>query len=82
MCFTIVYINLYSKEIFTKTLEINTGRIRVKRVPLNNLSYADDTILLAENMQDLQNMSNDVITASRESGLTLNVKNTKYMIVT
>lgn len=46
------------------------------------MRYADDTVLLAENMSDLQNMLNNVITASREYGLTLNVKKTKYMIVT
>ncbi|XP_030745249.1 ATP-dependent helicase brm-like [Sitophilus oryzae] len=53
---------------------------------LNNGSFvqipADDTVLLAENMQDLQNMLNNVITTSREYGLALSVKKTKYMIVT
>jgi len=33
-------------------------------------------------MSDLQNMLNKVIKFSRAYGLTLNVKNTKYMIVT
>ncbi|KAI4502578.1 hypothetical protein M0802_002490 [Mischocyttarus mexicanus] len=42
----------------------------------------EDTVLLAENMQDLQNMLNKVITATREYGLILNVKKIKYMIVT
>jgi len=45
------------------------------------LRYADDTVLLAENMSDLQNMLNNDIISSRECGLTLNVKKTKYMIV-
>jgi len=49
---------------------------------LNYLRYADDTVLLAENMSDLHNMLNSVITSNREYVLTLNVKQTKYMIVT
>ena len=74
--------NVYSEEIFNKALENDAGGILVNGIPLNNLRYADDTVLLAENMQDLQNMLNNVITTSREYGLTLNVKKTKYMIVT
>jgi len=46
------------------------------------LRYADDTVFLAENMSDLQNMLNNVVTSSREYGLTVNVKKTKSMIVT
>jgi len=68
---------------FTKALENEEGGIQVNGIPLNNLRYAEDTALLAENKSDLQNMLNIVITSSREYGLrTLNVKKTKYMIVT
>jgi len=49
---------------------------------MENWRYADDTVLLAENMPDLQSMLNNVIISSREYGLTLNVKKTKYMIAT
>jgi len=51
--------NLYSEEIFTKVLENEEGGIRVKGIPLNSLRYADDTVLLAENMSDFQNMLNN-----------------------
>jgi len=70
-----LFFNLYSEEMFSKVLENEDG-IRINGIPLNNLCYADDTALLAENML------NNVITSSREYGLTLNVKKTKYMIVT
>jgi len=73
---------LYSEESFTKALENEESGIQVNGIPLNNLRYADDTVLLAENISDLQNMLNNVITSSREYGLTLNVKKTKYMIGT
>jgi len=45
--------NLYSEDIFTKALENGEGEIPVNGIPLNNLRYADDTVLLAENMSDL-----------------------------
>lgn len=48
----------------------------------NNLHYADDSVLLDKNMQNLRNILNNVITASRQHGLTLNVKKPKYMIRT
>jgi len=46
------------------------------------MRYADDTVLLAENRSDLQNMLSNVLTSSGEYVLKLNVKKTKHMIVT
>jgi len=48
--------NLYPEEIFPKVLENEEGGRRVNGIRLNNLRYADDTVILAENMSDLQNM--------------------------
>jgi len=59
---------MYSEEIFTKAFKNEEGGIRVDGIPLNNLRYADDTVLFAENMSDLQNMLNNVITSSLEEG--------------
>jgi len=73
--------NLNSEEIFTKVFENKESGIRVNRISLNNLRYVDDTVLLAENMSDLQNILNNVITSSREYDQTLNDTKTKYMIV-
>lgn len=39
---------------------------------INNLWYADDTVLLAENIEYLQKMINNIFEASRGSGLSLN----------
>uniref|UniRef100_A0A8D8SJ40 Craniofacial development protein 2 n=2 Tax=Cacopsylla melanoneura TaxID=428564 RepID=A0A8D8SJ40_9HEMI len=73
--------NVYSERIMTKALEEERGGININGRPVNNIRYADDTVLLAETMEDLQRMLNNVIQASEESGLTLNTKKTKYMIV-
>ena len=48
---------------------------------MNNLRYADDTVLLAESKDDLQILTNNVRHHSKESGLDMNVKKTKTMII-
>ncbi|KAI5752582.1 hypothetical protein M8J77_018365 [Diaphorina citri] len=74
--------NIYSEEIFATALEDVAGGICVNGTPINNLRYADDTALLAENIQNLQNILNKVITTSEAYGLTLNTKKTKFMLIT
>uniref|UniRef100_A0A8D8WNS4 Craniofacial development protein 2 n=2 Tax=Cacopsylla melanoneura TaxID=428564 RepID=A0A8D8WNS4_9HEMI len=74
--------NVYSERIMAEALEEEVGGIVINGTHINNLRYADDTVLLAENMEDLQGMLNKVIRISEEYGLTLNTKKTKCMIVT
>uniref|UniRef100_A0A8D9DVR2 Craniofacial development protein 2 n=1 Tax=Cacopsylla melanoneura TaxID=428564 RepID=A0A8D9DVR2_9HEMI len=74
--------NIYSERIMAKALEEERGGIVINGTPVNNLRYADDTVLLAENIEDLQRMLNKVMEASEEYGLTLNTKKTKFMIIT
>lgn len=59
-------------EIFA--LGNDVGGVRVNGIHLNKLWFADGTVLLAENIQELQNTQNNVIQDSQECGLTLNVK--------
>ena len=49
---------------------------------INNLRYADDTVLLAENEKDLQEIAEKVKVESEKSGLLMNVKKTKTMVFT
>lgn len=46
---------------------------------INNLRYADDTTLLAENSEDLKRLLMKVKGESTKAGLQLNVKKTKVM---
>ena len=46
---------------------------------MNNLRYADDTTLLAENKEELRNLLIKVKEESENSGLKLNIQNTKIM---
>ena len=41
---------------------------------INNLRYADDTVLISENEKDLQQLLNIVESKSKEKGLELNSK--------
>ena len=46
---------------------------------INNLRYADDTTLMAENEEELKSLLMKVEVASEEVGLKLNIQKTKIM---
>ena len=48
---------------------------------INNLRYADDTVLISENEKDLQQLLNIVESKSKEKGLELNSKKTEVMVI-
>ena len=48
---------------------------------INNLRYADDTLLMAESKDDLQSLTDNIRHYSKESGLDMNVKKTKTMVI-
>lgn len=72
--------NLYSDIIFKKALEETDIGIKINGLPINNLRYADDTLVMAENIEDLQKLLTMVNRASEEMGLNINVSKTKFMI--
>ena len=71
--------NLYS-ELIMRNLEDSPG-IKVGGKNVNNLRYADDTVLIAENEKDLQNLLDIVERESAKKGLELNGKKTEVMVV-
>ncbi|GFO41281.1 endonuclease-reverse transcriptase [Plakobranchus ocellatus] len=71
--------SLYS-EIIMRNLENHPG-IKVGGQNINNLRYVDDTVLIAENKEDLQKLLNIVEEESRKKGLELNSKKTKVMVI-
>lgn len=71
--------NAYSEEIMKKALEGETAGIKVNGIPINNIRYADDTIIMAENIEDLQRLMNRIVECGQEYGLTMNIKKTKFM---
>ena len=59
-------------------LEEAQAGIKIARRNLNNLKYADDTILMAESKEELKNLLMKV-KESEKVGLKLNIQKTKVM---
>ena len=49
---------------------------------INNLGYADDTVLIAEDEASLQDLVNAIKDESEKCGLLMNIKKTKVMLLT
>ena len=60
-------------------LEEAQAGIRIARRNINNLRYADDTILMAESKEELKSLLMKVKEESEKVGLKLNILKTKIM---
>ena len=60
-------------------LEEAQAGIKIARGNINNLRYADDTTLMAENEEELKSLLMNVKEESEKSGLKLNIQKTKIM---
>ena len=58
--------------------EVQAG-IKIARRNINNLRYADDTTLMAENGEELKSLLMKVKVESEKVGLKLNIQKTKIM---
>ena len=72
MCYYRIY-NLYKKQKQKIVKFYHLGR------NVNNLRYADDTTLMAENEEELKSLLMQVKEESEKVGLKLNIENTKIM---
>ena len=59
--------------------EVQTG-IKIARRNINNLRYADDTILMAESKEESKNLLMKMKEESEKVGLKLNIRKTKIMV--
>ena len=72
--------NLYAEYIMRNAgLEEAQAGIKIIRRNINNLRYADDTILTAESKEELRSLLMKVKEESEKVGLTLNIQKTKIM---
>ena len=53
--------------------------VRIARRNINNLTYADDTTLMAESKEELTNLLMKMTEESEKVGLKLNIQKTKIM---
>ena len=60
-------------------LEEAQAGIKIARRNINNLRYADDTILMAESEEELKSLLMKVKEESEKVGLQLNIQKTKIM---
>ena len=61
-------------------LEEAQAGIKIARRNINNLRYADDTTLVAENEEELKSLLMKVKEESEKVGLKLNIQKTKIMV--
>lgn len=73
--------NVYSEYIFREALEDVDEGILLNGKRLNNIRYADDTVIMAGDLNGLQQLMNRVYSVSLEYGLDINVNKTKYMVI-
>ena len=72
--------NFYAEYIMRNTgLEETQAGIKIARRNINNLTYADDTILMTESEEELKSLLMKVKEESEKVGLTLNIQKTKIM---
>ena len=72
--------NLYAEYVM-RTAELDEAQAGIKsaRRNSNNLRYADDTTLTAENKEELKSLLMKVKEESEKVGLKLNIQKTKIM---
>ena len=61
-------------------LEETQAGIKIAGTNINNLRYADDTTLMAENEEELKSLLMKVKEESEKVGLKLNIQKTKIMV--
>ena len=72
--------NLYAEYIMRNAgLEEAQAGIKIGRRNINNLTYADDTTLMAESEEELKSLLMNVKEESERVGLKLNIQKTKIM---
>jgi len=60
-------------------LDESQAGIKIARRNINDLRYADDTSLMAESKEELNNLLMKVKEESEKAGLKLNIQKTKIM---
>lgn len=76
-----ILFNVYSEDIIKGALDSQDIGIKINGITINNLRYADDTVILAGTHEELQTLINRMVTRSEEYGLSLNISKTKYMLI-
>ena len=71
--------NIYSERVMREALEGLKGTVKVGGKSITNLRYAEDVVLIASTIEELQDLVDRVKESSARVGLSMNVKKTKIM---
>ncbi|GFR76317.1 endonuclease-reverse transcriptase [Elysia marginata] len=66
-------------NIYCKRQSLKKSGILINSVNINNIRYADDTVILAESEEQLQAMLDRIVDKCKEYGMEINAKKTKTM---
>lgn len=73
--------NIYSESIFQQALENTEIGIKVNGKVVNNIRYADDTVIFADTPEDLQQLLDNIVESGDQHGLKINTLKTKVMVI-
>ena len=76
-----ILFNIYLEFIFREAFEDFEAGILVNGQRLNNIRYADDTVVFTDNPADLQHLMSRIAGVSQQYGLDINVDKTKLMVI-
>lgn len=62
-----------------KTLNLSDKGVNIDGVKLNNLRFADDIVIISDNLKEAQEMINELSLATQKVGLNINKQKTKVM---
>lgn len=72
---------IYGEYIMREVLEDWNGEVSIGGRKINNLRYADDTLIIAAKKEEMVDIMDKLSSVSRGYGLNLNKQKTKTMIV-
>ena len=79
MCLSPCLFNLYTEKIFRQIEDCK--RVTIGGTNINNLRCTDDTVQLADNVEDLQAIVNKENDIRKVNSMKINAKKTKLMVI-
>ena len=73
------FFSLYAENVILKVVAVES--IKINYEPINNLRYADNTVLMADSTQALEQLMSSLQIESHKRGLTINKIKTKIMVL-
>ena len=75
-----VLFSMYLNDFERHFIENNCASVELQMINLFLIMYADDTVLIAESVESLQEMLNTLYRYTKEWNLTVNVQKTKIVV--